>query len=427
MNSFEELLLLHKTQIERYVRFRVPEHCADDVIQEVYLTAFQKFHELRDPECFKPWMLTIARNKCNDHFRRLAKNNDISFDELDGTAAWSAPLGCNEKSSVRDTLLFLGDRDKEILYLVYWMDMPQAEIATRLGIPLGTVKSRLSTAKKHFKEHYLHAPITQKGEEHMKKLPKILPEYSIVRSEKEPFSVVWEELMGWFFVPKLGEKLSWGMYDMPERVLTESDYMETVGKAIVHGIEGVRIRVKTNDPMDCNSEGGQSKVERGFVAQLTDTHCRYLAESHVRDGVDHYYTFLDGDAFTDNWGFGENNCGNEIHLSPKGMIKREGDRITSPEKPFLIDIVGRYDVTIFGRTHDTVCVLDIETYNEGVLGEQFLDKDGRTVLWRRFNADDWGIDRYGKPWSELLPNNERLFVNGKTYVHWYDCITDRMI
>ncbi len=427
MESFEELLLLYSSQIERYIKFRVPQSYADDIIQETYLTACERFCELRDRENFKPWMLTIARNKCNDHFRRLAKCKDISLEGCDSLSAHTNMRGCTASSDVRDTLRRLCDKDKEVLYLTYWMELPQAEIANRLSIPPGTVKSRLHTAKKHFRELYPHARSIQKGEISMKKLPKILPEYSIVKSDREPFGVVWEELMGWFFVPKLGEKLCWGMYDMPERTLTESDEMETLGKAMVHGIEGVQIGVKTFDPMDCNSEGGQSRVERSFVAQLTDTHCRYLAESHFRDGIHHYYTFLDGDAFTDNWGFGENNCGNETHLSPKGIIKRDGERITSPDKPFLIDIVGRYDVTIFGRTHDTVCVLDIETYNEGVLGEQFIDKNGRTVLWRRFNADDWAIDRYGKPWSELLPNNERLFVNGKTYVHWYDCITDRII
>ena len=35
-----------------------------------------------------------------------------------------------------------------------------------------------------------------------------------------------------------------------------------------------------------------------------------------------------------------------------------------------------------------------------------------------------GFPRCGKLWTELLPDNERLTVNGETYVHWYDCVTD---
>lgn len=76
------------------------------------------------------------------------------------------------------------------------------------------------------------------------------------------------------------------------------------------------------------------------------------------------------------------------------------------------------------KSYYTVCVLDIETYNCGVVSEQFLDRNGGTILWRRFNRDHWAIDRYKQKWSEQLPNNDRLIVNGVTYVQWYDCTTD---
>ena len=64
-----------------------------------------------------------------------------------------------------------------------------------------------------------------------------------------------------------------------------------------------------------------------------------------------------------NWGFGEDNCGNETNLAPKGDIQRNGTIVTSVNKDFLLDIVGRYKVTIGGKCYDTVCVMDIETYN----------------------------------------------------------------
>ena len=80
-----------------------------------------------------------------------------------------------------------------------------------------------------------------------------------------------------------------------------------------------------------------------------------------------------------------------------------------------------------GKTYDTVCVMDCSTYVEGVASEQFLDQNGRTILWRRFNRDDWQMENYKRPWSEILPHNERLTVNGMTYVHWYDCITDYVL
>ena len=88
-------------------------------------------------------------------------------------------------------------------------------------------------------------------------------------------------------------------------------------------------------------------------------------------------------------------------------------------------MVDRCAVTINGKRHDTVCVMDIELYNEAVVSEQYIDRSGRTVLWLRFNRDDWAVESFGGGlWSQRLPENERITVNGETYVHWYDCISD---
>jgi hypothetical protein len=70
--------------------------------------------------------------------------------------------------------------------------------------------------------------------------------------------------------------------------------------------------------------------------------------------------------------------------------------------------------------------MDAECYN-GTLSEQYIDEKGRTILWRRFNRNDWRISHYKKLWSEILPKNEKLSLNGKSYVHWYDCITNYIL
>ena len=175
-----------------------------------------------------------------------------------------------------------------------------------------------------------------------------------------------------------------------------------------------------------NMIGEDDPVKRRFVAQLTDTHVRYLAESHFDGGVRKCFTFLDGELFMDNWGYGDDNCGKETRLSRKGEIERTGNVITS-KRGGVMDVVGRYTVEIGGKKYDTVCVIDDSTYSLEIVTEQYIDKDGRTVLWRRFNKDSWGDARYGKNWSEMLPNNEKLTVNGEVYVHWYDCITDYVL
>ena len=429
MDEFEKQLADVSSGVERFVRYRLPSQTdADDVLQEVYLSAYRSFSGLKNKDAFKPWIISIARNKCNDYFRSKAAQMEISIEELSQQELSTGRLGLSVVHTVRETLDRLGDKDKQILYLYFWKELPQTEIATLLDIPVGTVKSRLHTAKQHFKSKYPYQTQKPKGEPTMQKLPEYIPDYSIERLDAEPFSVRWEELQGWMIVPRVGEKLTWGMYDFPERKRTEYTEMEVIGKAEVHGIEGVEIVAMQFDPADYYRTGALDRVERRFVAQLTDTHSRYLAETHMEDGVRKCYTFLDGEAFLNNWGFGEDNCGNEVDLHPKGLLHREGNCITGTIPREVVDVVGRYRVTIGGKSYDTVCVMDIECFNDAVASEQFVDQNGRTVLWRRFNRDDWAIERFGgKPWSEKLPDNERLTINGETYVHWYDCISDYIL
>ena len=428
MTEFEILLNECKNAVDRFVWFKLSSKAdADDVLQDTYLTAFQKFDTLADKSHFKAWIISIARNKCNDYYRRKAKSVDVSIDELTEQPLTASRYGYVEQHDVYDTLESLSENDKQIINLFYIQGYNQSEISQRLNIPIGTVKSRIYTARNNFKRLYLPDTIYRKVDENMKKLPEIMPEYTITKLDKEPFSVKWEELMGWFIVPKLGEKLNWAIYDFPKRNRTEYDEMQVVGKAEIHGIEGVEIAVKQYTPMDCNKTDNDKIAERTFIAQLTDTHCRFLAESHISGGVKKCYTFLDGDEFIPNWGFGENNCGNEVNLSVKGDIIRNGSEITAADKPFLLDVVGRYEVKIGGKSYDTICVMDIEAYDGGVVSEQYLDKNGRTILWRRFNRNDWAKDRYKKNWTEILPENERITVNGEVYVHWYNCITDYIL
>lgn len=429
MDQFEILLNEHRSAVERFVRFRIPVfEDGEDLLQNIYMTAFQKFSQLKNPSSFKAWILTIARNQCNDYFRTQAKRLELPIDEISESTLSYGRYGKMTYPIVTDTLELLGNHDRQILYLYYWKQLPQAEIAQTLHIPIGTVKSRLHTAKQNFKTLYPREHHLPKGEKPMTKLPEILPAYTITPSEQPPFPVIWEETMGWLIIPRLGEKLSWGLYDYPSRRRTEYTEMKVIGKAEVHGIEGVEIVAVQHDAEDYYRTGSINEIERRFIAQLTDTHCRYLAETHTEDGVRKCYTFLDGESFLTNWGFGEDNCGKEIHMSPKGYITRRSNIVTAPKRGEVLDVVGRYTVTIGGKSYDTVCIMDCETFDDAVATEQFVDEKGRTVLWRRFNRDDWAIDRFGgKLWSEKLPDNEQLTINGETYVHWYDCITDYIL
>ena len=425
MEEFEIHLASVRDVIEKYVKFRVNTADAEDLIQDIFLTAYLKYEKLQKKESFKPWILSIARNRCLDYFRKQAQFQEIPLDDVPESKLSFGRIGPVLPSPVEETMDLLTDKDREILRLFYWQGLSLLEISKMLRIPVGTVKSRLHTAKSHFKDQYPYPP---KGANNMMKLPEIMPEYTIEQLDAAPFSCKWEEMQGWLIIPRLREKITWGLYDFSSRKCTEYTEMEVVGKAEVHGIEGVEIVAMQYGAEDYYRTGCIDKMERRFIAQLTDTHSRYLAESHVEDGVRKCYTFLDGDAFLNNWGFGEDNCGQETNLAPKGLLKREGNTVTGQTPREIVDIVGRYRVTINGRSYDTVCVMDIQCFNDGVASEQYLDQTGRTVLWRRFNHDHWAMDRFGgKPWSEKLPDNEQLIINGETYVHWYDCLSDYVL
>ena len=273
MECFEDLLSAHRSSVERYVRFRLSSKAdADDVLQEIYLTAYRKFDQLKSTDAFKAWLISIARNKCSDYFREKATLLEIPIDAIEEKALSTGRHGVTDMLTVRETLSRLGDKDKQILYLYFWKELPQAEIAKRLNIPLGTVKSRLHTAKQRFKSRYPYCTALPKGDTSMKKLPERLPEYKIEASTKPPFSVKWEELMGWFLVPKLGEKLAWGMYDAQSGKCGHSYDMKVTGKPEGHGIEGVERTAR-----EASYTEEKEVTDRTFVAQLTDTHCRYLA------------------------------------------------------------------------------------------------------------------------------------------------------
>ena len=117
MDEFESLLETHINAVARLIRFKIPIRTdADDILQEVCLTAYQNFPTLRDKSAFKPWLLRIARNKCNDYFREKARCMELPLEYV--TQPSRGRWGIT--SVVRETLEQLADREKQILYLFYF-------------------------------------------------------------------------------------------------------------------------------------------------------------------------------------------------------------------------------------------------------------------------------------------------------------------
>jgi RNA polymerase sigma factor (sigma-70 family) len=119
---------------------------AEDATHDAFLTAWQKWPTLRDPALFEHWFRRILINTCRDRLRYASRwaLRDIS-DEL--TVMAVDDIGArDERDVIRRAMKGLGPDDRIILALRYDRDLTVDSIATALGIPPGTVKSRLHNA-----------------------------------------------------------------------------------------------------------------------------------------------------------------------------------------------------------------------------------------------------------------------------------------
>ena len=126
--GFRLLVEKFKSPMYWHIRRMVVSHeDAEDVLQEVYLTAYQKFQQLKNKDSFKAWILSIARNKCNDYFREKAIQYEIPLEEVAEDDLADSRYGVSVISTVRETLNSLADKDKKILYLYF-------DIKEKLGL-----------------------------------------------------------------------------------------------------------------------------------------------------------------------------------------------------------------------------------------------------------------------------------------------------
>ncbi|MCS7257442.1 MAG: sigma-70 family RNA polymerase sigma factor [Thermomicrobium sp.] len=125
---------------------------AEDIVQELFVQLWQ-YPDLYDAGrgAFAPWFLRMARNRAIDALRR--RQRDRRLQERLSRVEWWDPddpdewtmLG-EEATRVRQALAELESEQRQVLELAYFGGLTQREIAERLGIPLGTVKTRVRTA-----------------------------------------------------------------------------------------------------------------------------------------------------------------------------------------------------------------------------------------------------------------------------------------
>ncbi|MCK4999320.1 MAG: RNA polymerase sigma factor [Anaerohalosphaera sp.] len=118
-----------------------------DVTQQSWVGIIKGIRKLNDPASFRGWVYRIVTNKSMDWLKRNISDKAVSIDDV------KEPAGVESKSyGVADLLLKLDVKKRAVIYLRYFEDLSLVDIAIALQIPVGTVKSRLYSAKMEFKQ-----------------------------------------------------------------------------------------------------------------------------------------------------------------------------------------------------------------------------------------------------------------------------------
>lgn len=132
------------------------EDIARDVAQSAWLAAARDIRRLRDPAAFGAWILRIVANRCADHIRAASRARRAEHAATRDRAiqiANPAPAADDSETvtRVREAIAMLGPAQREILGLHYGAGLRVDVIASLLGVPEGTIKSRLHAARNELK------------------------------------------------------------------------------------------------------------------------------------------------------------------------------------------------------------------------------------------------------------------------------------
>ncbi|MBQ8512223.1 MAG: sigma-70 family RNA polymerase sigma factor [Clostridia bacterium] len=419
--EFETLLSRHAVVLERYVRYRMPDDPdADDVLQNTMLAALTHFDDLRDKSLFKRWILKIAENECRMCLRKRRETVPLEEAEI---------LVTDDFTLTGDVETVLAAMPEEYAALLRWFYLDgwdQRDIGAHLGIPIGTVKSRLHRAKSIFRE--LCPPeIRQtylKGDAVMnytKNFPEFMPNLSVERLDV-PFFEVKSEEEG-FAIARVGFSISEATYRYPDKKLALVSTCTAARAARIHGADGVQI---VRDTYNCRAKK-LYRNESIWFTQLTENYRRDLGTLIL--GEDEYpteiFTFLEDDY--DIAVNGEDRVnGTPLLIRERPVtIHDDGSRTLEEDHRRYTDGVWR--VVIGDRAFECIKVDWIRTHT--YFTETYIDRAGRIVLlrWYETMQSIEGCDNYPPARVEKMKNNRRITVNGEEFIHVEDRFSEYVL
>ncbi len=166
--AFETLVERYRRELFNFLaRFTGDRALAEDIFQEAFLQVHMSSGSFDTSRRLKPWLFTIAANKARDALRKRSRkqaapldatvagseNDRTSYADLlpaDIPAPDESLLNLETRRGVQSIVEQMPETLRAVLMLSYFNGFAYKEIADILGIPLGTVKSRLHAAVKHF-------------------------------------------------------------------------------------------------------------------------------------------------------------------------------------------------------------------------------------------------------------------------------------
>jgi RNA polymerase sigma-70 factor, ECF subfamily len=145
-------ILEHVPRLRRYARALLGErYAADDLVQDTLERAWRKFHLWRPGSDLRAWLFSIMHNVFVNQVRTKRNDMERTMEELPTVAVRATQSDMLEIADVDRALRALSDDQREVLLLVAVEEMTYEEVGRALGIPVGTVMSRLSRARERMR------------------------------------------------------------------------------------------------------------------------------------------------------------------------------------------------------------------------------------------------------------------------------------
>lgn len=146
--SYEEVIAGHSDLVYRIAITQVKnKEDAEDIFQEVFVSLIKKLDVIEDEAHLKHWLIRATINRSKNHHlcfwkRKVELCEENTISNLENATGDDLLI-----DQVREEIRALPQKIRSVVYLYYYEEYSVAEIATILEVPVGTVKSRLHTAR----------------------------------------------------------------------------------------------------------------------------------------------------------------------------------------------------------------------------------------------------------------------------------------